>query len=269
MIRINACLLLLPGLFFACGAVWAQQPAATGAHATIQCGGQAYVPVTADKEQGIPPQIVEKAACGEQVTVLSDPQGYTVQVRTAAGTVGYVARYQIATETAPKATSSADTAETNQPGESSGESSATNSSGEQKGPRKPRVYVSDSASWEASGGFSNSSSVAKGALYGGYNPDMVDIYQDFTSDCSAITVTQEKAKADFAVLFDKGSSKKGWTGLGGLVKVNKVTVLGRNGETVLSQSAHSSDAAVKMACEAVSEAAASKTGSSQPAKTPN
>lgn len=268
MIRTSACLLLLSGLFFACNAVWAQQPAATGAHATIQCGGQGYVPVTADEEQGIPLQIVEKAACGEEVTVLSDPQGYTVRVRTAAGKVGYVARYQIAIETAPKATSSGVTAEASQPGASSGESSATNSSGEQNAARKPRVYVSDTASWDASGGFSNPSSVAKGALYGGYSPDMVDIYQDFTSDCSTITVTQEKSKADFAVLFDKGSSKKGWTGFGGLVKVNKVTVLARNGDTVLSQSAHSSDAAVKMACEAVSSAVVNKTSPSQPAGTP-
>lgn len=268
MVRTSVCLLLLSGLFFACGAVCAQQPAATGARATIQCGGQAYVPVTADEEQGIPLQIVEKAACGEQITVLSDPQGYTVRVHTAVGKVGYVARYQIAIETAPKAASSAETAEANRSGVSSGESSATNSSDEQNGPRKPRVYVSDTASWDASGGFSDSSSVAKGALYGGYNPDMVDIYQDFTSDCSAITLTQEKGNADFAVLFDKGSSKKGWTGLGGLVKVNKVTVLARNGETVLSQSAHSSDAAVKMACEAVSSASTSKTGPMQPAKTP-
>jgi len=261
------CLLLVPGLLLIGGAAQAQQPAAEGARATIQCGGQAYVPITADEEQGIPLRIVEKAACGEQVIVLSDPQGYTVRVRTAAGKVGYVARYQIAIETAPKAASSASGAEASRPGASSGESSVTNSSAEPIGPPKPRVYVSDAASWNASGGFSNPSSVAKGALYGGYNPDMVDVYQDFTSDCSAITVTQEKSKADFVVLFDKGSSKKGWTGLGGLVKVNKVTVLARNGETVLSQSAHSSDAAVRMACEAVSGAGTSKTGSSQPAKT--
>jgi hypothetical protein len=247
--------LLLLAAFVSGGTpAWAQQVAATGAHATIQCGGEPYVPVTADKEQGLPLQLVDKAACGSQVRVLSDPEGYAVKVRTAAGKVGYIARYQIAIEAAPKTATSSSTADASRSARQSAPApTAANSSAEQNGPRKPRVYVSDTESWNASDGFSNPSSVAKGALYGGYDPDMVDIYQDFTSDCSTIIVTQKKSDADFAVLFDKGAPKKGFAGLHGLVKVNKVTVLSRSGETLLSNESHSADVAVSMACNAVSQ----------------
>jgi hypothetical protein len=236
------------------GAAWGQQAISMGTHATIKCEANAYVPVTDDEEQAIPLRLVEKAACGEKVTILYDPQGYTVKVRTAMGNVGYVDRYEIAMdslakESAAAAASDGGNATEKAPRASSGPSTAA----QQKELSKPHVYISDTASWTASGGFGRSSSVAEGALYGGYNPEMTDIYQDFTSDCSGIIVTQEKSKADYAVLFDKGTSKKGITGLGGLVKVNKVTVLSRSGETLLSQTAHSTDTAVKMACATVSQ----------------
>jgi hypothetical protein len=236
---------------------WAHQAAATATQATIQCESQPYVPVTADEEQAMPFHLVDKAACGSQVTVLSDPQGYTVKVRTTRGKIGYVARYQIAIVFAAKVAATASgAADASGSGASNTQSAmAENSPAQQKGPRKPRVYVSDTASWNASGGFSRASSVAPGALYGGYNPELTDIYQDFTSDCSAITVTQKKPDADFVVLFDKGTPKKGFTGLHGLVKVNKVTVLSKSGETLLSNTARSEDVAVSMACNAVSQPA--------------
>jgi hypothetical protein len=243
------------------GGAWAQQTISTGTHATVKCGDNAYVSVTEDEEQAIPLQIVEKAACGEKVTVLHDPQGYTVKVRTAMGNVGYVARYEVAIDSSVKQSATAAASETNNTTENAPRTSREPSPGTQpKEPSKPHVYISDTASWTASGGFSRSSSVAEGALYGGYNPEMVDIYQDFTSDCSAMIVTQEKSKADFAVLFDKGTSEKGITGLGGLVKVNKVTVLSRSGATLLSQTAHSADTAVAMACTAVSQAGTTRLG---------
>jgi hypothetical protein len=134
-----------------------------------------------------------------------------------------------------------------------GTSSEPRPDAQEEGSLKPRIYVSDTESWTASGGFGNPSSVAPGNLYGGYNPEMVDIYQDFTSDCPIAAVTQQKSQADYAVLFDKQSSKKGLTGLAGLLKVNKVTVLSKSGETLLSQTSHSVDTAVKLACDAVGQ----------------
>lgn len=66
--------------------------AASGAlRATVICRGVQNVPVTADPEQSLPMQLVTRLNCGDEVAVLSDSEGYTVNVRTADGQDGYVA----------------------------------------------------------------------------------------------------------------------------------------------------------------------------------
>ena len=242
---------------------WAQQMSQPSLDfsdaATIKCHDRPYVSLTADAEQALPLQVVATLHCNEEVSILSDPQGYTIQVRTAGGKIGYVARFEVTIEQASGG--KAAVAETNTPsnqeplqGEATGETpSAPRPDAQEGGSSKPRIYVSDTESWTASGGFANPSSVAPGSLYGGYNPEMVDIYQDFTSDCPAAAVTQQKSNADYVVLFDKQSSKKGLAGLGGLVKVNNVRVLSKSGDTLLSQTSHSVDTAVRLACEAIGQ----------------
>jgi hypothetical protein len=237
-------------------------PESTSETATIKCHGEPYVSVTVDAEQAVPLQVVATLNCNEQVSILSDPQGYTVKVRTTSGKIGYVARFEVVIDsskqeaTAARTTLDASTARSN---DAQTQGGAAAQVGEPRpdtqggGVPKLRVYVSDTDSWTASGGFGNPSSVAPGNLYGGYNPELVDIYQDFTSDCPVAMVTQQKSNADYVVLFDKQSSKKGITGLGGLVKVNKVTVLSKSGDTLLSQTSHSVDTAVKMACDAIGQ----------------
>jgi hypothetical protein len=59
---------------------------------TVICRGVPEVPVTADAEQSLPMQLVARLSCGAEVAVLSDTEGYTVQIRTADGKDGYVAR---------------------------------------------------------------------------------------------------------------------------------------------------------------------------------
>ena len=58
---------------------------------TVICRGIQNVPVTADPEQALPMQLVTRLNCGDEVAVLSDSEGYTVNVRTADGQDGYVA----------------------------------------------------------------------------------------------------------------------------------------------------------------------------------
>lgn len=276
-----AWLLALVGVF-AGGPAWAQQkpwtPSNFGARAKIKCHDQPYVSMTADAEQAIPPRVVATVACNEAVIILSDSQTYTVQIQTASGDVGYVTRYEVvldsSTKDSMKESSAVQSAPSSAKTDTSGSQAQSqeakrlaeqNHATDQKGQAKPRIYVSDTQSFAESGGFGNSSTVAAGDLYGGYNPDMVDIYQDFTSDCPGVVVTQEKSNADYAVLFDKGSGKKGLTGFGGLVKVNKVTVVSRSGETLVSQSSHSADTVVKVACNVVTQKGAAN-GSSQTSK---
>jgi len=59
---------------------------------TISCNGYPNVPMTKDQEQALPMQIIGSLECGEQVTVLSDMDAYTVNVLTQDGKSGYVAR---------------------------------------------------------------------------------------------------------------------------------------------------------------------------------
>ncbi|HEY6384201.1 MAG TPA: SH3 domain-containing protein [Candidatus Acidoferrum sp.] len=70
----------------------ATAPAPGGLHGTVVCRGVENVPVTADAEQGLPMQLVARLNCGDEVAVLSDSEGYTVNIRTADGQDGYVAR---------------------------------------------------------------------------------------------------------------------------------------------------------------------------------
>jgi hypothetical protein len=246
--------------------------------ARIKCQGEDSVNVTADAEQGLPLQLVDVATCGEPITVLSDPQAYTVKVRTSSGKVGWVTRFEVLIDpSAPAPPQSTPIiivgsahAQAQTPVQTSVQPStqllnkpATPGVAPDNGPHKPRVYISDTQSWNEIGGFSNSPT-GQTPLYAGYNPEMPDIYQDFTSGCPAIVVTQDKTQAEYAILFDKGSTKKGVKGLGGLVKVNKFTVLSRSGETLLSDESHSEDTAVKMACGAIAQ----KIGTTSPSPAP-
>jgi hypothetical protein len=64
-----------------------------GLRGTVVCrGGGTNVPVTADAEQAIPLHIVARLNCGDEVSVVSDSEGYTLMVHTADGKDGYVAR---------------------------------------------------------------------------------------------------------------------------------------------------------------------------------
>src|SRR5882757_1657585 len=58
----------------------------------ISCNGYLSVPMTADQEQSLPLQVIANLECGQEVAVLSDAEGYTVNIRTAEGKNGYVAR---------------------------------------------------------------------------------------------------------------------------------------------------------------------------------
>lgn len=59
---------------------------------TVVCRGVQNVPVTADPEQALPLHVIASLNCGDQVAIVSDSQGYAVQVSTHDGKTGYVAR---------------------------------------------------------------------------------------------------------------------------------------------------------------------------------
>lgn len=65
--------------------------AGNSATGTILCRNGSSVPMTADAEQSLPLRLVAILNCGQQVSLLSAAESYTVNVRTAEGKSGYVA----------------------------------------------------------------------------------------------------------------------------------------------------------------------------------
>jgi len=57
----------------------------------VNCHGLTNVPLTADALQALPLKLVTNLACDQGLAVVSDPDGYTVNVRTADGKTGYIA----------------------------------------------------------------------------------------------------------------------------------------------------------------------------------
>src|SRR6266481_6260995 len=73
---------------------------AAAPRAYVNCPGISNVPMTADPEQALPMRQIATLSCGQQVAVLADNEGYTTQIRTSDGKVGYVARMYL-TNAAP------------------------------------------------------------------------------------------------------------------------------------------------------------------------
>jgi hypothetical protein len=62
----------------------------------ILCRGGSNVPMTADAEQSLPLHVVAHLDCGQEVSLLSNSEGYTVNVHTADGKTGFVAWMNVA-----------------------------------------------------------------------------------------------------------------------------------------------------------------------------
>ena len=80
----------------------ASTPATSAPKEWVRCHGQNGVPMTADAAQSLPMQITGTLACGSEVSVLSDAEGYTVNVSTSDGHSGYVASMYLTAVAAPK-----------------------------------------------------------------------------------------------------------------------------------------------------------------------
>jgi len=110
---------------------------------------------------------------------------------------------------------------------------------------KLMVYVSDSQSWQISGGFSTVDGTGGGYSSGGARPQTAEIIKTFQERCPEIPVTNEREKADYVVLLDHEGGK-------GLArKDNKVAVFGRDGVSIYAGSTRSLGNAVKDACAAI------------------
>ncbi|MCI0724731.1 MAG: hypothetical protein L0338_38080 [Acidobacteria bacterium] len=110
---------------------------------------------------------------------------------------------------------------------------------------KPRVFITDSTSWEMSGGFGASGDTAAGAVRGGARPQTAEIMKTFGERCPEVIVTNKREKADYVVLLDHEGGK------GYARKDNKVVVFNKDGDMLYSGSTRAHGNAVKDACNAI------------------
>ena len=117
---------------------------------------------------------------------------------------------------------------------------------------KPRVFVTDSNSWQISGGFAANEGKAAGSLRGGARPQTAEIMKTFSERCPGVTVTANRDNANYVVLLDHEGGK------GYAKKDNKVAVFNKDGDMIYSGSTRSLGNAVKDACRAIAKQATGK-----------
>jgi hypothetical protein len=110
---------------------------------------------------------------------------------------------------------------------------------------KPRVYVSDSNSWQMVGGFSYSKRSGGGGFAGGASPQTVEVIKTFGQRCLGVIVTMDKTNADYVVLFDREGGK------GVAHRRDKIAVFRNNGDVLYSGSTRSLGSAVQDSCQAI------------------
>ncbi|MCI0485977.1 MAG: hypothetical protein L0229_05195 [Blastocatellia bacterium] len=112
-------------------------------------------------------------------------------------------------------------------------------------PAKPRIFVTDSRSWEISGGFGGSRDGAGGGLSGGARPQTAEIMKTFGERCPDCIVTINKDKADYIIILDHEGGKDPFR------KDNKFALFNKEGDAIKSGSTRVLGNAVKEACEAL------------------
>lgn len=113
------------------------------------------------------------------------------------------------------------------------------------GAPRPRVFISDSQSWEMSGNAGGANGTFAAHSAGGARPQTAEIVKTFGERCPDVIVNNKPDKADYVVLLDHEGGK-------GLVKRdNKVAVFNKDGDSIVSHSTRSLGNAVKDACDAI------------------
>ena len=70
-----------------------------------------------------------------------------------------------------------------------------------------RVFITDSNSWQVSGGFGANVETPFGSHSGGARPQTVELIKTFGERCHTVTVTIDRNKADYVIMFDREGGK--------------------------------------------------------------
>lgn len=111
--------------------------------------------------------------------------------------------------------------------------------------QNPRIYVTDSKSWQIGGGFGGTDDVFGGATSGGARPQTAEIIKTFGQRCQQVTINNIPSKADYVVLLDHEGDKSLF------LRDNKLAVFNRDGDSIISRSTRILGNAVQDACGAI------------------
>jgi hypothetical protein len=111
---------------------------------------------------------------------------------------------------------------------------------------KTRVFITDSDSWQTSGGFAGAGAGGVGGIAGsssgGARPQTAEIMKTFAERCPQVTVTINREKADYIVILEHEGGKDL------IQRDNKFAIFDKEGDMIRSGSTRSLGNAVKDAC---------------------
>lgn len=112
---------------------------------------------------------------------------------------------------------------------------------------KPRIFVTDSQSWEIAGGIGGSRDGFGGGTKGGARPQTAEIIKTFNERCPDCIVTTKKERADYIVILEHEGGK------GSIRKDNKFALINKDGDVIKSGSTRSLGNAVKDVCVVITQ----------------
>jgi hypothetical protein len=113
---------------------------------------------------------------------------------------------------------------------------------------KPRVFITDSQSWEMLSSEGGSHGSYGGESHGGARPQTAEIIKTFGQRCPNVMVNNKQELADYIVVLDHEGGK------GYLQHRNKVAVFARlSGDAVMSRSTLSLGGSVEDACNGIAQ----------------
>jgi hypothetical protein len=110
---------------------------------------------------------------------------------------------------------------------------------------KPRVYVTDSQSWEVGGGAGGVDGTFGGSAHGGARPQTAEIVKTFNQRCPEVVINNKREKANYVVVLDHEGGK------GGIFRDNKIAIFNPDGDGIFSRSTRSLGNAVQDGCKAI------------------
>jgi hypothetical protein len=111
---------------------------------------------------------------------------------------------------------------------------------------KPRVFITDSQSWEMDGSAGGTGGTFGAQSHGGARPQTAEIIKTFGEKCPTVTVNNIREKAAYIVVLDHEGGKSA------LRHKNKVAVFdAQSGDSIVSKSTLSLGGSVEEACRAI------------------